>query len=149
MDGENLPPESDLKEGPRSARPRPRTVLLGVGVAGIAAAFAKFRPSVAQVEGPSMRPTLEPGAVVLVLRLRPRVGSLVEVTHPNGRLDMVKRLTSGPGDTVTFGPASLVLGPDEWWIEGDAEEWSTDSRRFGPVPGSAIRGRCFVLRRQR
>lgn len=118
------------------------------GVVGLAGAWARFRPSLARVQGASMRPTLEPGALVLVLRLRPRVGTLVVADHPshNG-MELIKRAVAGPGESVVFGPAPLELGPDEWWLEGDASEWSTDSRRFGPVLRSAIRGRCFVLTR--
>jgi type IV secretory pathway protease TraF len=42
---------------------------------------------------------------------------------------MVKRLTAGPGDHVS----ERTLGPDEWWVEGDFADASTDSRAFGPV----------------
>ena len=144
-DGENLPPESDLTEGRGR---RKRTVLLGVGLAGFAAAWGRYRPSLARVEGASMRPALEPGTVLLVLRLRPRVGSIAVAEHPSGAMEIVKRITAGPGDTVTFGPEELVLSDDEWWLEGDAGEWSTDSRRFGPLPRAAIKGRFFELPRR-
>ena len=50
---------------------------------------------------------------------------------------MVKRITAGPGDDV----AGRVLRIDEWFVAGDNAEWSTDSRRFGPVPRAAIVGR--------
>lgn len=119
-----------------------------VGLAGLVAAYARFRPSIAQVEGNSMLPTLEPGTRVLVVRLAPRRGAIVVAEHPSRRMEIVKRITAGPGDRVTFGPEQIELGPDEWWLEGDQDEWSTDSRNFGPLRRDAIRGRAFALRRK-
>ena len=93
-----------------------------------------LRPFRVAVEGWSMAPTLQPGDFLVAVRAkRPRPGSLVVVEHP-GRagFELVKRL-------------DLVLGiergrPDGYWVVGDASDTSTDSRTFGPVLGSAIKG---------
>ena len=101
---------------------------------GAAVLWWLLRPFRVAVEGWSMAPTLQPGDFLVAVRAkRPRPGSFLVVEHP-GRpgFELVKRL-------------DLVLGaegarPDGYWVVGDASDRSTDSRTFGPVPGSAIRG---------
>ena len=85
------------------------------------------------VSGDSMRPTLEPGDRLLVLRLGHRRlvrrGSLVTVKDPRreavGRT-LVKRVADLGGATVE--------------VRGDSPEHSTDSRSFGWVPRRSITG---------
>jgi len=92
-------------------------------------ATALFRVAVA---GQSMEPTFRDGDWLLVRRLGrpPRPGEVVVATDPREpeRL-LVKRVRSVAADGVT--------------IEGDHSDpaESTDSRQFGPIPGSAVVGR--------
>ena len=82
-----------------------------------------------EIVGHSMRPTLEEGDRVLVMRSRrARPGDLVVVPDPRdgGRL-MVKRV-------VVASAAGLT-------VRGDNARASTDSREFGPVPPTSVRGR--------
>lgn len=110
-------------------------------LAGLAAAWARLRPYIVSVEGESMVPALLPGQLVLVARgLRPRAGNIVVVEGPDG-VAMVKRISAGPGDEAMPG---WVLGPEEWLVLGDNREASTDSREFGALPGSAIRGKVVL-----
>ena len=76
-----------------------------------------------------MRPTLEPGDRVLLLRTRrTRPGDLVVVPDPRQpRRMMVKRVVAASPSGVT--------------IKGDNLEASTDSRQFGAVPRASVRGR--------
>jgi type IV secretory pathway protease TraF len=69
-------------------------------------------------------------------------GDVVVVEHP-GRpgYEMVKRLTAIPGDTVE----GRTLGGDEYWIEGDFAQASTDSRSFGPVTRDELRARVVLV----
>ena len=79
-----------------------------------------------------MAPALAPGDWALVATpSRYARGDVVVVEHP-GRpgYEMVKRIVGAPGDRrVTAGRSAA----DEWWVEGDFEAASTDSRQFGPV----------------
>lgn len=90
-----------------------------------------------------MAPTLSPGDWALAIPLRrPSVGDVVVVEHP-GRpgYEMVKRLVGGPGDPV----GDRTLGPDEWWVEGDFEIASTDSRHFGTVRREHLKGKVILV----
>jgi signal peptidase I len=78
------------------------------------------------VEGDSMRPALEPGDRLLVLRLPPRVGDVVAL-HRDGRT-IVKRVAAIDGDAIT--------------VLGENAGASTDSRAFGAVPRGALLGRA-------
>lgn len=106
-------------------------------------AFLRYRPSRVAIEGPSMAPTLLPGDQVLVVTPRfYRTGDVVVVEHP-GRpgYEMVKRLRGLPGDRI----GERILAPDEYWIEGDFDQASTDSRQFGPVTGAELKARVVVI----
>ena len=84
-----------------------------------------------EVAGDSMRPALEPGDRLLVVRGGPvRVGQVVAVGDPRPTpRTLVKRVAA--------------IGPDGVTVLGDNAAASTDSRVLGPVPASAIRGRAF------
>ncbi len=106
-------------------------------------AFVRYRPARVAIEGPSMAPTLLPGDWVFVTEPRTfRVGDVVVVEHP-GRpgYEMVKRLIAGPGDAVQ----ERTMGPDEWWIEGDFAQSSTDSRQFGPVTTDELKAKAIGI----
>ena len=79
------------------------------------------------VDGRSMEPALQPGDRLLVVRAPLRVGAVVALER-EGRV-VVKRVASIDGGDV------VVLG--------DNAAASTDSRRFGPVPRSALLGRAI------
>ena len=131
------------------------------------------------VHGRSMEPTLLPGERVLVNRRAyrhagPARGEVVLALDPrDGKTEWVKRVAALPGDSVrhsseglwvndaqvlAFGataldsppsPRSVRLGPDEYFLVGDAAEShpaaSTDSRETGPVPRRSIRGRVWLV----
>lgn len=107
---------------------RYRTLLIP-GTAAVLAYAACRRLRRLVVVGRSMQPTLEPGdRVVLLKSRRARPGDLVVVPDPRdgGRL-VVKR-------AVGVSDGGIV-------VRGDNPEASTDSRVFGPVPASSVRGR--------
>ena len=82
-----------------------------------------------RVQGDSMRPTLEPGALVWVSRrAQPKPGDVV-ATRPSacGGRAVIKRVAQ-----VSPDGAYLLLG--------DNADQSTDSRSFGPVAPSELLG---------
>ncbi len=118
----------------------------------------------------SMYPTLAPGEYVLCDRFAyrrhaPRRGDVVLARGlAGGGETVVKRVAAVPGDRVELDDGVLVvngvaaresalseacgswsLGEDEWFLLGDAMEFSTDSRKFGPVPRRAIEARAWLV----
>jgi phage repressor protein C with HTH and peptisase S24 domain len=90
-----------------------------------------------------MVPTLLPGDWGLAVSgRRPRRGDVMVVEHP-GRpgYEMVKRLTAMPGGSV----GERALDADEYWVEGDREDASSDSRHFGPVRREHLKARVLLV----
>ena len=106
-----------------------------------------------RVEGFSMAPTLNPGQIVFVRRgayrrRAPQRGEVV-VARPEacGRRLMIKRLAGLPHDRIELHGRSWQLGDDEFFLLGDDEAGSTDSRSFGPVAGRDLLGPAVALNR--
>ena len=100
-----------------------------------AGALAWFRPFRVEIAGDSMRPALEPGDWAIAVRSR-RIheGDVVVVERPDRPgLEIVKRAARADGEG--------------WFVLGDNPAASTDSRHFGPVPASAVRGRVRLIYR--
>ncbi len=93
-----------------------------------------------------MRPTLEPGDWALAIGSahgrRPRPGDIVVLEHP-GRpgFELVKRVT----EVRSSRSPESGDRPIELWVEGDDPASSTDSRHFGAVDGSRVRGRLVLV----
>jgi nickel-type superoxide dismutase maturation protease len=105
--------------------------------------FRRWRPFRIEVSGASMRPTLEPGDwAIATVHERVHPGDIVVVEHP-GRpgFEMVKRVVS----VRTDGAADGTEPVDRVWVEGDDASSSTDSRAFGAVPVSLVRGRVRLV----
>src|SRR3990170_1344252 len=113
---------------------KPGRAVLTSGLAFLAAVWlvVRWRPFRVEVRGDSMAPTLLPGDWALAVAPgAPTRGHVVVVEPPTRRgLEMVKRITGVPGDLT---PDGRILGPDEYWVEGDNPTRSTDSRHHGPV----------------
>lgn len=90
-----------------------------------------------EVQGPSMAPALRHGDVVLVSWGRRQchiaAGAVVVVQLP-GRPLGVKRV-------VRLVPAA---DGEQLWVQGDNDLATTDSREFGALPHSAVRGRVIA-----
>lgn len=85
-----------------------------------------------RVKGDSMSPTLQDGHALLALSPKltsVKPGRIIAFQH--GQDLYIKRALTREGDG--------------WFVIGDNPSRSTDSRRFGPVPESAIRA-VSVLR---
>lgn len=122
-----------------------RPLLAGlVFTVGAAYAFLRWKPFRVEVHGSSMLPSLSPGDwAFAVAPSRYRRGDVVVVEHPaRPGFEMVKRLVAVPGDLT---PDGRVLELDEFWIEGDHPEHSTDSRSFGPVRRGHLKARVRLV----
>lgn len=113
-----------------------------LGAAALAA-WLLLRPRRLEVTGWSMAPTLVPGDWVLAFRPpRFRLGDVVVVEHPQiPGYEMVKRIKGVPGQVV----GDTTLAQDDWWVEGDEDQASTDSRDFGAVSGGLLKARVVVV----
>jgi signal peptidase I len=141
------PPSRDPSEETyHRGRKRIRRLVAGaVALAGVAYCCLRWRPSRVEINGPSMEPSLREGdwALTIPLGHSPRVGDVLVVEHPTRPgFEMVKRVVAGPGGT-TRGGRELAL--DEWWVEGDRPEESTDSRQFGPLRREHMKGRVRLV----
>ena len=89
-----------------------------------------------------MSPTLEQGDFLIAVRPKAlHAGTLVVLEHPERPgFEMVKRLSAGPGGVAD----GRTLGSDEWWVTGDRPTSSRDSRTFGAIPRSSIRGEVLA-----
>ena len=108
-------------------RPRPAPLILAALI-GISWLMAR-RCHRLEVVGQSMLPAFAPGDRLLAVEgLRVRPGDVVAVEDPRSAARiLVKRVRRVSAGTVE--------------IRGDNDSASTDSRVFGPVSRSAIRGR--------
>jgi|FaiFalDrversion2_1042247.scaffolds.fasta_scaffold01228_3 signal peptidase I len=118
------------------------------------------------IRGGSMAPALLPGDRLLVdpaaYRARePRRGDIVLLRDPHERRRLlVKRVIALPGETVWEDDEGLVsvgapgvlpvrrtwtLGVGEYFVVGDREGVSRDSRVFGPVGREALLGRAWLI----
>ncbi|MGV1037859.1 MAG: nickel-type superoxide dismutase maturation protease [Candidatus Nanopelagicales bacterium] len=81
------------------------------------------------VAGDSMRPTLHPGDWLVVAHKMPiRVGRIVVAQRPDRP------------DLLVIKRAQHQADDGAWWLEGDNPHASDDSRTFGVVPNTLIRG---------
>ena len=118
---------------------------------GVYHALAFLLARRAVVRCPSMYPTLVPGEYVLFDRLAysrapPRRGDVVLASHPlRPGTRIIKRIGGAPGDSVTAGGRAWTLGEGEWLLLGDAPDFSTDGRDFGPVGRESIQARAWFV----
>jgi len=122
------------------------------------------------VQGCSMRPTIRDGDRLVVESLSPRLGAIarfdvVILRNPrNPAEDFVKRVVGLPGERITFRRGRLlvdgrvvpeffpkvvefhdcrewVVPPEHYFVAGDNRPLSLDSRSFGVVPRTLLRGK--------
>jgi nickel-type superoxide dismutase maturation protease len=86
------------------------------------------------VDGHSMDPTMQSGQIFFTNKFiylfhEPRVNDIVQAYRPDAPSELiVKRV-------------SAIPSPHTYFLTGDNTNFSTDSRSFGPVPRTLIKGR--------
>lgn len=81
-----------------------------------------------KIRGNSMLPTLKEGQEILTFNWsKPKIGDVVVIKHENK--EMIKRIEK--------------MAKDKFFVLGDNEKESTDSRHFGPIDKSQILGKVI------
>jgi len=166
--------EGPPADPPRRGRRLLRTVVVLAAAVAVGAVLRLFVYESAVVVGRSMSPTLEPGEYVLAckrtcLRRAPRRGEVVTFHTPgSGRGVAIKRVVGLPGEWVQmWGTQVFVNGeplresyisasriaayppvyvpPGSVYVLGDNRDNSEDSRAWGPVPLSSVRGMAMFV----
>jgi signal peptidase I len=134
---------SETESYRRGRKAAPGLVAGAALVAAAGVAFMRYRPARVTIEGVSMAPTLLPGDWVLVVSPGEfDRDDVVVVEHPaRPGYEIVKRLVACPGGRV----GDRELGADEYWVEGDYAQSSTDSRQFGPVSRTQLKAKALMI----
>ncbi len=105
--------------------------------------LAVWRVAVAEE---SMMPALAPGDWLLIDPTPtrwPRRRSVVLFREPGSGVLAIKRVAARPGDRIRVPTGVVTLSAGEAWLLGDNAGVSLDSRRYGPVPQTALVGRAW------
>jgi type IV secretory pathway protease TraF len=147
------------------------SAMVGVAVSGFVIWAGLFVLPVMWVKDASMQPTIPPGSLVWILPTikiwAPQKGEIVITALPQSVISylqsspkyrarfkekspeivLLKRIAAVPGERVSWQGKSIVLGPTQYWVEGDNKGKSIDSRSkfFGPIPQSDILGRAYLV----
>lgn len=106
--------------------------------------------TLSRVDGLSMEPTLMNRQLILVNLIAyrietPKRGDVVIIQHDSrANIRIVKRIYGIPGDTVKIARADILLKEGEYYILGDNQDHSTDSRVFGLVRKEQIIGKVVI-----
>ena len=123
-----------------------------IGVLLLAIIVNSFVLTIFRVDGQSMEPTFHSGQLLPVLLnyytvVPPERGDTVILEHEGvGGVRYVKRITGVPGDQVSLSSGQeLILGPGEYFVQGDNREYSTDSRVYGPIKEKQLLGKVMTF----
>jgi signal peptidase I len=126
-----------------------------------------------EIKGKSMQTTFESGQRVVVLKAFYSIGHgdiVVFSSSEDPAKDLIKRVIALPGETIKVAggnveingrklseayarhderelrdsPIEMTIRDDEYFVLGDNRPDSHDSRSFGPIPRSSIKGKVVV-----
>lgn len=166
-----------LEEEKKDKRDRRRWVLGTVALLLLIFLLTRVFFGVAVVGGSSMSPNYMDSDLVLFTRLHGMLerGDVVLVRSDDSKV-LIKRVVGLPGEEVYIDQRTgaviidgeelkeeyteaitrrssiqeypIILGEDEYFVLGDNRENSTDSRDFGPVSSTQIKGEILVILRK-
>ncbi len=142
-------------------------LLIAISVIVILQAACGLQARRIQLDGDSMKPNLVKGDIITVAEVplsELKRGDVILIEH-DGNL-LVKRLIGLPGETIsivdgkiyidgtlfvepyavipaTYSVDELKLDSDSYFVLGDNRPDSLDSHQFGPIKGSAIKGKAI------
>ena len=120
---------SDKRAG-TAGTPSNALALAALALTALAAGWASRQLERTEVAGDSMRPALQPGDRLLVRRTKSlKVGDIVAAADPRRPARTVLKRAAAVDDSGVF-------------LVGDNDARSTDSRHFGLVPLSLVRGKA-------
>lgn len=107
-----------------------------------------FVITVVKVDGESMAPTYKPGQYLLALVIPGinyyAVGDVVILgENPLNKTRIIKRIINVPGESVAYKYEDITLDQNQYFIEGDNRNHSTDSRYFGPALRKQFAGKII------
>ena len=108
--------------------------------------------TVQRVDGHSMDPTLKNGQLLPVNLTAywfkaPQTNDIVIVRYAgDASIRFVKRIIYGPGENVSYHGSIITLTADQYFVEGDNRDFSTDSRAYGPITKSQIMGKVLGVK---
>lgn len=169
---EDVDPATRLAVRKKRRKALIRTLLAFAGIIFAILLIFQFIWGIAPVSGLSMYPTLHDGDLVLYSRVNGeyKAGDIVKVDRPDGKT-FVKRVVATAGDVVnleggvlyvngsearyaaalgeTKATGSVItypykVGDGEVFVLGDNRENSEDSRSFGAVALSDIKGKILI-----
>ncbi len=118
-----------------------------MGVSIVLIMLSTYVFTVYRVDGESMLPTFKNGKllpVFIVPGQTYKVDDVVVLEYVGERsVKFVKRITAVPGDSVIFQGKSVTLEKDQFFVEGDNRDFSTDSRTYGPVSKEQFIGKVI------
>ncbi len=104
-----------------------------------------------EVSGDSMTPTLESGQEVFAENITSKFspikkGDIIVFTLKTGEEHiLIKRVYGLPGDELEVDQRSYKVPNDSYFVLGDNEAKSTDSRSFGYIKSENILGRALFI----
>lgn len=106
-----------------------------------------------EVHGVSMEPTLFEGNLILInkhfLKNKFKKGDVIIFQRGSDPKYIIKRILGCPYDTVVYGSGferdTVVLGRNDYFIEGDNKDNSIDSRKYGPINRNQIIGEKIMV----